>query len=114
MRFDCDACCREQVWAVGRRACWVGAEEADRVAVAGVEQYVNDAVAAAFVVFVFGFCMREDVIDFDVGGIESMGVVWDLIVTRVADNEFGPTAGEHIGLALRGLTGLQTLNLGGT
>ncbi len=25
----------------------------------------------------------------DVGGIESMGVVWDLIVTRVAGNSFG-------------------------
>ena len=42
-------------------------------------------------------------IGFDVGGIESMGVVWDLIVTRVADNKFGPTGGEHVALALRGL-----------
>ena len=51
---------------------------------------------------------------FDVGGIESTGVVLYLIVTRVADNGFGPTGGEHIGLALRELTGLQTLSLGGT
>ena len=43
-----------------------------------------------------------------------MGVVWDLIVTRVAENEFGPTGGEHIALALRELTGLQTLDLRGT
>ena len=48
------------------------------------------------------------------GGIESKGVVWDLIVTRVADNELGPTGGEHIGMALRELTALQTLNLRGT
>ena len=53
-------------------------------------------------------------IDFDAGGIESMGVVWDLIVTRVADNKFGPTGGEHVALALRGLTGLQTLNIHST
>ena len=50
----------------------------------------------------------------DVGGIERIGVVWDLIVTRVAVNDFGPTGGEHIALALRELTGLQTLNLFGT
>ena len=48
---------------------------------------------------------------FDVGGIESTGVVLYLIVTRVAANGFGPTGGEHIGLALRELTGLQTLDL---
>ena len=47
----------------------------------------------------------------DVGGIESMGVVWDLIVTRVAANRLGPSEGEHIAMALRGLTGLQTLLL---
>ncbi len=58
--------------------------------------------------------VREVVIVFDVGGIESTGVVLNLIVTRVADNEFGPTGGEHIGLALRELTGLQTLDLSGT
>ena len=66
----------------------------------------------------------------DVGGIESMGVVWDLIVTRVADNHFGWEAwnnkrkarkydgrsGERIAIAmvLSGLTGLQTLDLSGT
>ena len=48
------------------------------------------------------------------GGIESKGVVWDLIVTRVAGNELGPTGGEHIGMALRELTALQTLYLSGT
>ena len=47
----------------------------------------------------------------DVGGIESMGVLWYLIVTRVAENEFGPSAGEQIVMALSGLTGLQSLNL---
>ena len=50
----------------------------------------------------------------DVGGIESMGVVWDLIATRVPGNNFGPTTGEQIAMALRGLTGLQKLNLFGT
>ena len=40
------------------------------------------------------------------GGSEGL-----LIVTRVADNKLGPTGGEHIALALRELTGLQTLNL---
>ena len=48
------------------------------------------------------------------GGIESKGVVWDLIVTRVAGNELGPTGGEHIGMALRELTALQTLDLSST
>ena len=48
------------------------------------------------------------------GGIESKGVVWDLIVTRVAVNRLGPTGGEHIVMALRELTALQTLDLGGT
>ena len=48
---------------------------------------------------------------FDVGGIESTVVVLCLIVTRVSVNQFGPTGGEHIGLALRELTGLQTLHL---
>ena len=73
------------------------------------------AVAAAFVVFVVCFVF-EGCCDLfvDVGGIERIGVVWDLIVTRVAGNEFGPTGGEHIALALRELTGLQTLNLGST
>ena len=50
----------------------------------------------------------------DVGGIESMGVVCDLIATRVPGNKFGPTTGEHIAMALSGLTGLHTLHLGGT
>ena len=48
------------------------------------------------------------------GAVEGMGVVRGLIVTRVADNDLGPTGGEHIALALRELTGLQTLGLGGT
>jgi hypothetical protein len=48
------------------------------------------------------------------GAVEGMGVVRGLIVTRVADNDLGPMGGEHIGLALRALTGLQTLNLRGT
>ncbi len=50
----------------------------------------------------------------DVGGSESMGVVWDLIVTRPAGNELRPTEGKHIAMALSGLTGLQTLDLSGT
>jgi hypothetical protein len=45
------------------------------------------------------------------GAVERMGVVWDLPVTRVAGNGFGATGGEHIVLALRFLTGLQTLYL---
>ncbi len=40
--------------------------------------------------------------------------VWRLIVTRVAGNDLGPTAGEHVALALRALTGLHTLHLWGT
>ncbi len=48
------------------------------------------------------------------GAVEGMGVVRGLIVTRVAGNGLGPTGGEHIGLALRALTGLQTLDLGST
>ncbi len=47
----------------------------------------------------------------DVGGIESMCVVWDLIVMRVTGNDL---AGELLSLALSGLTGLQTLNLAGS
>ena len=43
------------------------------------------------------------------GGSEGL-----LIVTRVAGNELGPTGGEHIGMALRELTALQTLDLRGT
>ena len=50
----------------------------------------------------------------DVGGSESMGVVWDLIATRVAEIVYGPTVGEHIAMALRGMTGLQKLDLSGT
>ena len=48
------------------------------------------------------------------GGWEDGCCVWDLIVTRVAGNDLGAIGGEHIGLALRLLTGLQTLNLGST
>jgi LytS/YehU family sensor histidine kinase len=48
------------------------------------------------------------------GAFEGMGVERGLIVTRVAGNDLGPTGGEHIGLALRALTGLQTLDLGST
>ncbi len=40
--------------------------------------------------------------------------MWDLIVTRVAANGLGPTGGEHIGMALRELTALQTLYLRST
>ena len=46
--------------------------------------------------------------------VEGMGVVRGLIVTRVAVNDLGPSGGEHIGLALRALTGLQTLDLSST
>ena len=38
----------------------------------------------------------------------------DLIVMRVAGNELGPIGGEHVSRALMQLTGLQTLDLGGT
>ena len=48
------------------------------------------------------------------GAVEGMGVVRGLIVTRVAANDLGPTGGEHIALALRELTGLQTLDLSST
>jgi hypothetical protein len=48
------------------------------------------------------------------GAIERIGDVWAVIVTRVADNEFGAAGGEHIASALRLLTGLQTLHLMGT
>ncbi len=59
-----------------------------------------------FVIFEggFGFILMS-------GAVEGMGVVRGLIVTRVADNGMGPTAGEHIALALRELTGLQWLDL---
>ena len=60
------------------------------------------------------FVFSEVVIVLDVGGIESMGVVWDLIATRVAEIVYGPTVGEHIAMALRGMTGLQKLDLSGT
>ena len=43
------------------------------------------------------------------GGSEGL-----LIVTLVADNDLGPTGGEHVAGALRALTALQTLNLYGT
>ena len=71
--FDCDACCRYRVWADGRRAYWVGAEGADWVADAESWGYVIDAAAAAFAVCFVIFW--EGVIDFDVGAIESMGVL---------------------------------------
>ncbi len=45
------------------------------------------------------------------GAVGGMCVVWGLIVTRVADNGLGPTGGHHIAIALRALTGLQTLKL---
>jgi hypothetical protein len=48
------------------------------------------------------------------GAIERMGVVWAVIVTRVAGTEFGAAGGKHIASALRLLTGLQTLHLSGT
>jgi hypothetical protein len=58
--------------------------------------------------------LREGVM-FEVwGAIERMGVVWAVIVTRVAVNKFGATGGKHIASALRLLTGLQTLHLMGT
>ena len=62
-----------------------------------------------FVIFEGGFCLF-----LMSGAVEGTGVVRGLIVTRVAGNDLGPTGGEHIGLALRALTGLQTLNLYGT
>ncbi len=37
-----------------------------------------------------------------------------IIVFRVAVNHFGPDGIEHISIALRELTGLQRLDLGGT
>ena len=59
-----------------------------------------------FVIFEggFGFILMS-------GAVEGKGVVRGLIVTRVAANDLGPTGGAHIALALRELTGLQTLNL---
>ena len=48
------------------------------------------------------------------GAVEGTGVVRGPIVTRVAGNDLGPTGGEHIGLALRALTGLQTLDISST
>jgi hypothetical protein len=59
-------------------------------------------------------CLRKGLIFEMLGAVGRMGVVWDLPVTRVAGNGFGATGGEHIGLALRFLTGLQTLNLSST
>jgi hypothetical protein len=48
--------------------------------------------------------------DFGMSGVfESMVVVRDLVVTNVADNKLGATGAEHIGMALRELTGLQEL-----
>jgi hypothetical protein len=52
--------------------------------------------------------------DFGMSGVfESMVVVGNLVVTNVAGNKFGATGAEHIGMALRELTGLQSLFLGG-
>jgi hypothetical protein len=48
------------------------------------------------------------------GAVERMGVVWAVIVTRVADNEFGAAGGERIASALRTLTRLKTLGLNST
>ena len=62
-----------------------------------------------FVIFEGGFCLF-----LMSGAVEGMGVVRGQIVTRVADNDLGPTGGEHIGLALRALTGLQRLYLHST
>ncbi len=50
----------------------------------------------------------------NMGGIAMKGVLRVLIVKRVAANALGSTGGEHIASALRLLTGLQTLDLGGT
>ena len=68
-----------------------------------------EAFVVVFVIFEGGFCLL-----LKSGAVEGTGVVRGLIVTRVAGNGLEPTGGEHIGLALRALTGLQTLNLGGT
>ena len=69
-------------------------------------------VGVAFVVFC---CFEGGLVLFLMsGGIESKGVVWDLIVTRVAGNGLGPTGGEHVARVLMQLTGLQTLDLSGT
>ena len=67
-------------------------------------------------VFAFGFDIFEEGVYLFLmsGAVEGTGVVRGLIVTRVADNDLGPTGGEHIGLALRALTGLQTLDLSST
>ena len=98
MGFDRDACFREPFWVDGRRAYCDGAEGADWVADSSSQRYVIYAVAVALVVFVD--CL--------------LIVVWVLIVTRVSENDFGPTGGEHIAMALRGLTGLKSLNLAGS
>ena len=62
-----------------------------------------------FVIFEGGFCLF-----LMSGAVEGMGVVRGLIVTRVAGKDLGPTGGAHIALALRELSGLQSLGLGGT
>jgi uncharacterized membrane protein len=64
--------------------------------------------------FVSSFLREALVLFLMSGAVEGMGVVRGLIVTRVAANGLGPTVGEHIGLALRALTGLQTLGLDST
>ncbi len=70
--------------------------------------------------FAYGFCCFFVIFEGGFGlflmsgAVEGMGVVRGLIVTRVAENDLGPTGGEHIGLALRALTGLQRLDLSGT
>ncbi len=69
-----------------------------------------------FEVFVVGFDIFEGGFGLFLksGAVEGTGVVRGLIVTRVAGNRLGPTGGKHIILALRAMTGLQTLCLGGT
>ncbi len=68
-----------------------------------------EVFVVGFDIFEGGFCLI-----LKSGAVEGIGVVRGLIVTRVEGNSFGPTEGEHIGLALRALTGLQTLELSGT
>jgi hypothetical protein len=77
-------------------------------------RYVIHGVAFAFACCFcccFVICEGGVVLFFMSGAVEGMGVVRGLIVTRVADCGLGPTGGAHIALALRELTGLQTLNL---
>ncbi len=70
-------------------------------------------VLVLHLIFVVGFVIFEGGFGLFLmsGAVEGIGVVRGLIVTRVAGNRLGPTGEEHIGLALRALTGLQTLDL---